>query len=662
MNNAIENKCVNTIRFLSVDAIEKAKSGHPGLPMGAAPMAYTVWAKHMKFNCDNPDWANRDRFVLSGGHGSMLLYSLLHLCGFDMTLEDIKNFRQWGSKAAGHPEYGEAEGIEMTTGPLGQGLSTAVGMAIAEQFLAENFNRPGYRLVDHYTYVIAGDGDMMEGITSEASSIAGHLKLGKLICLYDDNEISIEGSTDIAFTEDVAKRYEAYGWQVIKVKDGNDINAIDDAISQAKEEEDKPSLIIVPTIIGYGSPAKQGTADVHGAPLGKDEVINAKRNLGWPEDKEFYIPDDVKEHFEDIKQRGKKLEQQWNDLWQRYQKEYPELADKWNKWFTGEIIQGIENDPSLWDFDGDMATRKSSGIVLNKIADKVTNLIGGSADLAPSNNTNMKDKGDFTPETRTGRNLHFGVREHAMGSIINGITLHGGLRAFGATFLVFADYMRPAIRLAALMKQPAIYVFTHDSIAVGEDGPTHQPIEHLASLRVIPGLTVIRPCDAKETADAWVAAIKNTEGPTALILTRQGLPTIDKLPEDSIKGGYILKDSEKDMPDVILMASGSEVSLVMNASQQLKDKGIDARVVSMPSWEIFDKQSEEYKNKVLPDNVKTRVAVEAGSTMGWHKYVGDQGVVIGIDRFGASAPGDVVMEKFGFTVENVVKNVMDLIK
>lgn len=653
--NSIEQLSINTIRVLSAEAVEKAKSGHPGAPLGAAPMAYTLWARHMKHNSQNPLWADRDRFVLSAGHASMLIYSLLHLFGYDLTIEDIKNFRQFGSKTPGHPEYGHTAGVETTTGPLGQGFANAVGMAVAEAYLAAKFNRPGYNIVDHYTYVIAGDGCLMEGISYEAASLAGTLKLGKLIVLYDSNSITIEGSTDIAFREDVGKRFEAQGWQVLRVQDGNDIDAIDNAIAQAKAETEKPSLIIITTEIGYGCPAKQGDASSHGEPLGEENVQQMKEFLKWPGQEPFYVPEEVKRHMDGMIDKGKKAEEEWNRLWEAYSKEYPQLAEEWKLWHSGDLPKEKLDAQDFWSFEGDMATRSASGEIINRLAKFVPNLIGGSADLAPSNKTIMKGRGDFSAEDRTGSNFHFGVREHAMASIASGMVLHGGLRVYVATFFVFSDYMKPALRLAALMWLPVTYVFTHDSIGVGEDGPTHQPIEHLAALRGLPNFTVFRPADSKETAAGWYAAVTRKTGPTALVLTRQNLPTFQETGKEALKGAYILVDSEKETPDIILMASGSEVQLIYEARKILKEKGIDARVVSMPSWEIFEEQPEEYKQKVLPCDVKARLAVEAGASLGWHKYVGLDGKIISLDRFGASGPAGVLFKEFGFTAERVAE-------
>lgn len=658
----IETKSVNTIRVLSAEMVERAKSGHPGMPMGAAPMAYALWARQMKHNPANPNWVDRDRFILSAGHASALLYSLLHLFGYDLPMDELKQFRQWGSKTPGHPEYGHTVGVETTTGPLGQGFATGVGMALAETYLAAKFNRPGYDIVDHYTYVLSGDGCMMEGITAEAASLAGTLELDKLIVLYDSNSITIEGDTNIAFREDVGKRFEAYGWQVLKVEDGNDIDAISKAIEEAKAEKTKPSLIIITTQIGYGAPTKQGKASAHGEPLGEENLKGAKEFLGWTYEEEFFVPQEVREHMESLKQKGIEAEKAWQEKWEAYSKEYPELAKEWELWHSDEIPVDLLNDEDFWKFEGPDATRSSSGKVINYLAKVLPNLIGGSADLGPSNKTFMEDRGSFSAENRTGSNLHFGVREHAMAAMANGIALHGGLRPYVGTFFVFSDYMKPAMRLSALMELPVVYILTHDSIGVGEDGPTHEPIEHLAAIRSIPNFTVFRPADSKETAAGWYAALTRKNSPTALILSRQNLPLYQETGKDALKGGYILLDSEKETPDIILMASGSEVEFIYKAHGILKEKGIDARVVSMPSFELFDEQPEEYKEKVLPKAVRARLAVEAGSSFGWHKYVGLDGDTITLDRFGASAPGKVLFEKFGFTVENVVEKAQQLVR
>lgn len=659
MSKELDKLCINAIRVLSADAIEKSKSGHPGLPLGAATMAYTLWS-NMNHNGKNPKWDNRDRFVLSAGHGSMLEYSLLHLFGYGITVEDIKNFRQVGSLTPGHPEYGHTQGVEITTGPLGQGICNAVGMAIAEAHLAEKFNKPGYEVVNHNTYAIVGDGCLMEGISGEASSLAGTLGLGKLVVLYDSNNISIEGNTDIAFREDVAKRYEAYNWQVIKVNDGNDIEAIENALEEAKKETTKPSMIIVKNQIGFGCPAKQGKASAHGEPLGAENIKAMKENLGWKQE-DFYVPAQVYSNMDKYINAGVEKENSWNNLFERYKNEYQELAEEYSKWMSGEIdSESLLNNEELWSFDKEMATRESSGIMINRLANLIPNLIGGSADLAPSNKTYMTGKGDFSAEDRSGRNLHFGVREHAMAAIANGMYAHGGLKVFCATFFVFSDYMKGAMRLSSLMNLPVSYVLTHDSIGVGEDGPTHQPIEQLAALRSMPNMTVFRPADSKETSAAWYYAVTNGSTPTSLVLTRQKLPLYDGCAKRALKGGYILKDSKKEIPDVILMASGSEVELIYKAADELAARGIDARVVSIPSFEIFNAQDEAYKESVLPNSVRKRVAVEALTSFGWYQYVGLDGRIISLDTFGASGNADALFKQFGFTVENVVNETMKL--
>ena len=660
----IDEICINTIRTLSMDAVQKANSGHPGAPMGLAPAAYVLWTQIMKHNPENPGWLDRDRFVLSAGHASMLLYSMLHLSGYDVSLDDIMNFRQWGSKTPGHPEFGHTPGVETTTGPLGQGFANAVGMAMAEQHLASRFNRPGHEIVDHYTYMICGDGDMMEGISSEAASLAGHLGLARLICIYDDNEISIEGSTDITFTEDVALRFEAYNWQILKVDDANDVDAIFNALEAAKAETQRPSLIIMRTHIAFGSPNKQDTAAAHGAPLGEEEVRLTKKCLDWPEDVYFGVPEKALKRFRKCIETGKEAESIWKQKYEAYTKEYLDLERELKDAMSGFLTKGWDADiPEFSTSDSPMATRVASGMVLNAIAGRLPSLIGGSADLAPSNKTYIDSSHEFQKNRYDGRNIRFGVREHAMGGIMSGMSLHNGLRPYGGTFLVFADYLRPAIRVACLMKLPVIYVFTHDSIAVGEDGPTHQPVEHLATLRAIPGLTVIRPADASETAEAWRQAVKTTNGPVALILSRQKLPVLE--PNDSeydlADGAYILSDSDG-KPDIILIATGSEVHLALAAQRLLTQQDIAARVVNMPSWELFEKTPKEYQDRVLLTDVTVRIAVEAGIPQGWERYVGNSGDIIGITGFGASAPGDTVMKQFGFTPENIVQKAMDLLK
>ena len=659
----IEEMSVNAIRVLSADAIQKANSGHPGLPLGTAPIAYELFSKHMNYNPQNPEWINRDRFVLSGGHGSMLLYSLFHLFGIgNLSLDEVKNFRQFGSLTPGHPEYGHTVGVEATTGPLGQGMAMAVGMAMAEAHLASVFNKEGYPVVDHYTYVLGGDGCMMEGISSECFSLAGTLGLSKLIVFYDSNNISIEGSTDIAFTEDVVTRFKAFGFQTIEVEDGNDLCAIGKAIEEAKAGKTRPSLIKVNTLIGYGCPAKQGKASAHGEPLGVDNVAALKENIGWPCKGDFEVPQEVYDHYKELSTNMAKAEDKWNELFAAYVEKYPEMKELWDNYFDGYDMSDLFNSDEYWaKGDKAEATRNTSGAILNMIKKAMPNLIGGSADLAPSNKTNMKDAGDFSKDNYAGSNLHFGVREQAMAAIGNGLMLHGGLKAFVATFFVFSDYVKPMARLTALMKLPLTYVFTHDSIGVGEDGPTHEPIEQLAAFRSLPGFTVFRPCDRTETAAAWMYAVENECGPTGLVLTRQNLPQMEGSSKDALKGGYVIADSQKEVPDAIIIASGSEVSLAVNAKEELKKDGIDVRVVSMPSMELFDKQSAEYKESVLPNAVRKRVAVEALSDFGWYKYVGLDGRVIAMEGFGASGPAATLFEHFGFTVDNVVKTVKEVI-
>lgn len=660
----IDELSVNTIRTLSMDAIQKANSGHPGAPMGLAPAAYVLWTRIMKHNPKNPGWLDRDRFILSCGHASMLLYSLLHLSGYSLSLDDIKKFRQWESKTPGHPEYGITTGVETTTGPLGQGFANAVGMAMAERHLAARFNKPENKIVDHYTYLFCGDGDLMEGVASEAASLAGHLGLGKLICIYDDNKISIEGSTDITFTEDVGVRFSAYNWHVEKIDDGNDLQAITDAIKTAKTKTEKPSIIIVSTHIAFGSPNKQDSASAHGAPLGEEEIRLTKNNYGLPEDKSFFIPDSVYENFKTCVESGKKAESKWQNTYNEYVQKYPDLAGQWVNAVSGYLPTGWDlNIPDFLDQKEALATRAASGIVLNAIADNVPTIMGGSADLAPSNKTYINSSGEFQKNKYQGRNIRFGVREHAMGAIMSGMFLHHGIRPYGGTFLVFADYMRPAIRVASLMNLPLIYIFTHDSIAVGEDGPTHQPVEHIASLRAIPGLTVIRPADAVETAHAWRFAVNNTKSPVALILSRQKLPVLKNTNSRSglPNGAYIISDT-KNKPDIILIATGSEVHICLEAKKLLSSKNINARVVSMPSWELFEQTSKNYKNSVLTPDVEARIVVEAGCNLGWKKYAGKNGIIISMNHFGSSAPGQTLMEKFGFTPENIVKQSQKILK
>ncbi len=652
----IDNLSVNTIRVLSADAIQKANSGHPGLPLGCAPMAYELWTRHMNHNPADPDWKNRDRFILSGGHGSMLLYSLLHLFGYgNLSIEDISNFRQVGSLTPGHPEYRHTVGVEATTGPLGAGMGMAVGMAIAERHLASVFNKENYDIVDHFTYVLGGDGCMMEGISSEAFSLAGTLKLGKLIVFYDSNNISIEGSTNIAFTEDVLTRFKGFGFQTLEVADGNDLEAIGKAIEEAKADQSRPSIIKVNTQIGFGCPAKQGKASAHGEPLGEDNVKAMKENLGYPSIDPFYVAPEVYDNFKAVAEKNAKLEDKWNDLFAAYSKEYPDMAKLWNEYFEGFDMDQLFNSEDYWKAgEKAEATRSLSGKVLNKIKEAMPNLIGGSADLAPSNKTHMNETGDFSSENYGGSNMHFGVRELAMTAIGNGIMLHGGLRAFVATFFVFSDYVKPMARLSALMGVPLTFVLTHDSIGVGEDGPTHEPIEQLAMFRALPNFSVFRPCDAVETAAAWAYAIKSEKTPTALVLTRQNLEPQAGSSKEALKGGYVIEDSTKAVPDGILMASGSEVDLAVKAKAELAKTGIDVRVVSMPCMDVFEQQTAEYKESVLPKAVRKRVAVEALSDFGWGKYVGLDGAYVTMKSFGASGPAKLLFEQFGFTVENVV--------
>jgi len=660
--NKIDQLTVDTLRIISAEAIQKANSGHPGLPLGVAPMAYTLWAKHLKHNPCNSKWQDRDRFVLSAGHGSMLEYSLLNIFGYGLTIEDLKNFRQFGSLTPGHPEYGHTNGVEVTTGPLGQGIANAVGMAIAESHLAAKFNTKKHAIVDHYTYAICGDGDNMEGISGEAASLAGTLGLSKLIVLYDSNSISIEGSTDISFTEDVGKRFDAYGWQVLYVEDGNDMKAISKAIKTAKLELNKPTFIKIETIIGFGCAKKQGLASAHGEPLGEDNITEMKKCMGWDLEP-FSIPDEVIEHMESLKSELMQKEEDWNTLYALYSKKNPELAKEYEAWQSGDLPLDLLKIEELWKFEGKAATRNSSGAIINILANYVPNLIGGSADLAPSNKTYMKGKGDFSRDDRNGANLHFGVREHAMAAIANGIYVHGGLKPFVSTFFVFSDYMKGAMRLSALMNLPVIYVLTHDSIAVGEDGPTHEPIEHLASLRSLPNFNVFRPADSSETAVGWYAAMTSKTTPTALILTRQNLPLYEETSIEALKGAYVLKTYEEKglNPDIILMASGSEVEFIYEGARLLNEKGIKARVVSMPCLDLFETQSKEYKESILPNDLRVRLAVEAASSFGWHKYVGLDGDVISIDRFGASGPADVLFKEFGFTADNVVSKALKLL-
>ncbi|MGO8821957.1 MAG: transketolase [Desulfomonilaceae bacterium] len=663
--DSIDQLCINTIRTLSVDMVQQANSGHPGLPLGAASMAYVLWTRFLKFNPQNPNWPDRDRFILSAGHGSALQYALLHLIGYDLSIEEIKRFRQWESKTPGHPEYGMTPGVEATTGPLGQGFAMGIGMAIAERFLASDFNKPGFPIVDHHIYSIVSDGDMMEGVSSEAASLAGHLKLGKIIYLYDDNKISIEGSTDLAFTENVGARFQAYGWHVTRVSDGNNLEAIQAAIEEAQHEANRPSLVIVRTHIGYGSP-KQDSASAHGEPLGEDALKATKDRLEWPSDKRFYIPKEALTHFQKCVKRGQDLEKQWNTRMNDYSGEFPEEAERFLRQVRGDLPENWDSEvPVFKPEDKPEATRVSSGKVLNAIAKKVPNIIGGSADLSPSTKTIISGDGAQAPDQSSGRNIHFGVREFGMGAIVNGMALHGGVIPYGATFFIFTDYMRPAIRLAAIMNIHSIFVFTHDSVALGEDGPTHQPVEHLASLRAMPNLCLIRPADANETAEAWRIAMKS-KGPVALILTRQSLPVLDRKNFASAslleRGAYVLSDSQQD-PSLIMIASGSEVNLALKAQDTLlKEHNIATRVVSMPSWDLFEKQPREYIDQVLPPQIQARLAVEAGSSLGWEKWVGSRGKMISIDKFGASAPGSVVLSHYGFNVENVVEKALELVQ
>jgi transketolase len=664
-SSTLDQLCINTIRTLSMDAVQKAKSGHPGLPMGAASMAYVLWTKHLKHNPSNPHWHNRDRFVLSAGHGCMLLYSLLYLTGYELTLDDIKNFRQWESKTPGHPESYLTSGVETTTGPLGQGFSNGVGMAMGQKFLASRYNKPGAEIVDYHIYAIVSDGDLMEGVTSEAASLAGHLKLGNLIYLYDDNHISIDGSTDLSFTEDVAKRFEAYHWHVQTVADGNDLEAVDHAIKAAQEETGRPSLIKVRNHIGFGSPNKQDTAEAHGSPLGEDEIRLTKQKLGWDPDKKFFVPDEALKHFREAVEIGKKREQLWHTLCERHKKENPELAAEWERVKQNDFgTEWKKAIPVFGQEAGAMATREASGKVLAAITPHLPTMLGGSADLTPSNNTFVKGMENFQGANFGGHYVRYGIREHAMGSILNGLALTGGIIPYSGTFLVFSDYMRPPIRLAAIMGIRPIYVFTHDSIGLGEDGPTHQPVEQFAALRAIHNLTFIRPCDANETAVAWRLAIEHTKGPVVLALTRQKVPLIDRSTyasaENLSKGAYTLAENSKS-PQIILIGTGSEVQFVLGAYEQLIKENVPSRVVSMPSWELFERQPKEYRDSVISPSVKNRLAVEAASPMGWHKYVGDSGSVIGISGYGASAPWEVIYREYGFTVENVLNTAREMI-
>lgn len=661
MRDNVENMSVNAIRVLAADAVQKANSGHPGLPLGSAAMAYELWANHMNHNPADPKWFNRDRFILSGGHGSTLLYSLLHLFGYGLTKEDLAQFRQWGSLTPGHPEYGHTVGVEATTGPLGAGMGMAVGMVVAEAHLAAVFNKENYPVVDHYTYVLGGDGCMMEGISSEAFSLAGTLGLSKLIVLYDSNKISIEGGTDIAFTEDVKKRFEAFGFQTLVVEDGNNIEEIGKAIEEAKADKTRPTMITVKTKIGYGCPAKEGKASAHGEPLGADNVTALKENLGWPSQEPFYVPDEVYANYKEKAKKGAEAEAAWNKLFAEYCEAYPEMKKLWDEYFDENAADKVLNDENFWSYeDKPQATRNLSGVQINKLKNMLPNLMGGSADLAPSTKTYMSDMGDFSKDNYAGRNMHFGVRELAMTAIGNGMMLHGGLHAFVSTFFVFSDYVKPMARLSAIMGVPLTFVLTHDSIGVGEDGPTHEPIEQLAMLRALPNFTVYRPCDATETAAAWAYAVTSKKTPTALVLTRQNLPQMAGSSKEALKGAYVIADSAKNVPDAILIASGSEVSLAVDAKAELIKDGIDVRVVSMPSMDVFEQQSDEYKESVLPKSVRKRVAIEALSDFGWGRYVGLDGAYVTMHSFGASAPAATLFKEFGFTVENVVRTVKGL--
>lgn len=657
VQNSIDLLSINTIRTLSMDAVQKANSGHPGMPMGCAPIAYALYSKVMKHNPANPGWYNRDRFILSAGHGSMLLYSILHLCGYDVSMDELKNFRQWNSITPGHPEFGHTPGVETTTGPLGQGFANSVGMAIAQEYLASLFNKDDIKILDHFIYGICSDGDLMEGVSHEAASLAGHLKLGKIIFFYDDNGITIDGKTELSFSDDTKKRFEAYNWQVLNVDDVNDLDQIMKAVKSAQSELSKPTLIITKTHIGYGSPNKQDSASAHGSPLGEEEIKLSKKNLGWPEDKFFFVPDEVYTHFNGVKQCGSEAEKIWQKKFEEYKLKYPEDAKLFLQMMNGETgDEWLKHLPSFTNYDEKVATRSASGKVLNTIADFLPGLIGGSADLAPSNDTYLKKFKAFSSTDHSGRNFHFGIREHAMGSLLNGMAMYGGVIPYGGTFLIFSDYLRPTIRLAALSKVKPIFIFTHDSIGLGEDGPTHQPVEHLAALRSIPNTLVLRPADANETVEAWKTALNHKGGPVCLILTRQKLSVINREKYSSAegfqKGAYVIKDVKN--PQLIMIASGSEVELAIKSAEKLGDENIKVRVVSFPSWELFESQTDEYKESVLPKAVKARVAIEAGVQLGWTKYAGDAGEVISIEKFGASAPDKILFEQYGFTVENVI--------
>lgn len=664
MSNHADQLAVTTLRTLSIDAIEKANSGHPGLPMGAAPMAYTLWTKHMNHNPKNPNWFNRDRFVLSAGHGSMLLYSLLHLSGYGLEMDEIKNFRQWDSKTPGHPEYHHTVGVEATTGPLGQGIGMAVGMAMAESHLAATYNKENLDVIDHHTFALCGDGDLMEGVAGEAISLAGHLKLNKLVVLYDSNDISLDGDLGMSFSENIQKRFESYGWNYLRVDDGNKIDDLSEKIAQAKQSSDKPTLIEIKTVIGYGAPNKSGKADAHGSPLGEAEMKLAKEYYEWTFEEDFSVPEEVYETFNKATEElGGNAEKAWNELFSKYEAAHPELAQQLQKAINGELPENFDAEFPTYEAGKKQATRASSGDMINAIAKTVPSFFGGSADLAGSNKTTIKGGGDFDAENPTGRNIWFGVREFAMGTALNGMALHGGLHVFGGTFFVFSDYVRPAIRLSALMGLPVTYVFTHDSVAVGEDGPTHEPVEHLASLRAMPNLSVVRPADANETKAAWKLAVTAKNHPTLLVLSRQDLPVLEQsgeLADSGVeKGAYVVSPAEN--PQALLLATGSEVSLAVAAQKQLAEEGIAVSVVSMPSWDRFDKQDKAYKQSVIPSTVKKRLAIEMGTSFGWERYTGDEGDILAIDRFGASAPGERIMEEFGFTSENVVARVKALI-
>jgi transketolase len=667
MFNSIDELSVTTIRTLSIDAIEKANSGHPGMPMGAAPMTYTLWTRYMNHNPKNPHWFNRDRFVLSAGHGSALLYSMLHLSGYNLSMDDLKQFRQWGSKTPGHPEYGHTEGVEATTGPLGQGIAMAVGMAMAERHLASVYNKDNYELVNHFTYSICGDGDLMEGVSAEAASLAGHLKLGRLVVLYDSNDISLDGDLNKSFSESVKNRFESYGWQYLRVEDGNNFEEIAKALEESRSDLERPTMIEVRTTIGYGSPNRAGTSGVHGAPLGADELKLTKEAYKWTFEQDFHVPEEVYENFKNlIVENGAKKEKEWNDLFAQYKNEYPELAKQLQLALSNELPEGWDKDVPVYSEGKGLATRASSGETLNGIAKNLPFFVGGSADLAGSNKTMIKGTKDYMPGSYEGRNFWFGVREFAMGAAMNGMALHGGVKVFGGTFFVFSDYLRPAIRLAALMGLPVTYVFTHDSIAVGEDGPTHEPIEQLAALRAMPGLSLIRPADGNETAAAWKLAVESNNKPTALVLTRQDLPTLKGTAENAYegvsKGAYVVSPADKETPDALLLAAGSEVSLAVEAQKTLAGDGIHVSVISMPSWDRFEQQSQQYKDSVLPKSVRKRLGIEVGASFGWHKYTGDEGDVLAIDKFGASAPGEKIMEEYGFSVNNVVARVKALLQ